>query len=155
LERLNSDLVKIYTPLIKMILRSPLHGLMSQNTMLISFRGRKSGKIYTTPVGYVQEGNCIIFFEQSHSTWWKNLRGGAPVIVRVRGRNLKAIGEAIQDQETVTTALSMYVRKLPQYAKFFVVTIGPDGLPNQEEVARAAQNRVMMRVTTIQEKTHS
>ncbi len=31
------------------ILRSPLHGLLSHNTLLLSFQGRKSGKIYTKP----------------------------------------------------------------------------------------------------------
>ena len=35
----------------KLILRSPMHGVVSKSMLLISFTGRKSGKTYTTPVG--------------------------------------------------------------------------------------------------------
>jgi hypothetical protein len=33
-------------------LRSPLHGLLSNGMMLLTVTGRKTGKKYTTPVGY-------------------------------------------------------------------------------------------------------
>jgi len=79
----NLWLVKIYTSIVKPILRSPLHGLVSKNTMLITFSGRKSGKVYTTPVGYVRNDNDITVFSQRHSSWWRNLRGGASVTVRL------------------------------------------------------------------------
>ena len=42
----------IMNPAIKLILRSPLHGLMSKRLLLITFTGRKSGKQFTTPLGY-------------------------------------------------------------------------------------------------------
>jgi len=146
LERVNSALMKIYTPIVKLILRSPFHGLLSKNTMLITFTGRKSGKVYTTPVGYVRNGDEVIFFKQSHNIWWRNLRGGAPVTVRVKGKDLKAIGESIEDPKAVAAGLLAYLQTLSQYAKYFLVTLDPDGQPNPEEVARAAQNRVMFRV---------
>jgi hypothetical protein len=44
---------KLYNPIVSWLLRSPLQGLMSSSTMLITFAGRKSGKTYTTPVNYV------------------------------------------------------------------------------------------------------
>ena len=155
MERVNSTLVKIYTPLIKSILRSPLHRLLSKNTMLITFTGRKSGKVYTTAVGYARNGDDIIFFKQSDNAWWRNLQGGVPVIARVKGKNLKAIGEIIEDQKAVTEGLMIYVQKLPQYAKFFLVTLDPDGRPNPEEVARAAQNRVMIRLQLAQGSSYT
>jgi hypothetical protein len=66
------------------LLRSPLHGLISRDLMLITFTGRKSGRSYTTPVTYSQQGEQIVF----HSTqrWWKNLEGSALVTLRLRGR---------------------------------------------------------------------
>ena len=142
----NLWLVKIYTSIVKPILRSPLHGLVSKNTMLITFSGRKSGKVYTTPVGYVRNDNDITVFSQRHSSWWRNLRGGASVTVRLKGQDLKAIGESIEDKKTVAAGLLAYLQKRPHYARFFQVTLDPDGQPNPEEVARASQNRVMIRV---------
>ena len=41
---------KLYNPFVGALLRSPLHGFMSNSTMLLTYTGRKSGKTYTTPV---------------------------------------------------------------------------------------------------------
>ena len=54
--------------------------------MLLSFQGRKSGKRYTIPVGYLQQGQRLFIF--SHAGWWQNLPG-QPVTVRLRGRTLR------------------------------------------------------------------
>lgn len=32
--------------------------------------------------------------------WWRNLRGGAPLRMRLRGRELAGYGEAIGDERT-------------------------------------------------------
>ena len=46
-------------PIIRLVLRSPLHGLFSGSLALITYRGRKSGKEYTIPVQYVQGGEKV------------------------------------------------------------------------------------------------
>jgi hypothetical protein len=74
------------------VLRSPLHPLMSKKYLLLSFTGRKSGKKYTTPMSYIREADS--FLMTTDSPWWKNLRGGAPVTVRVEGHEHEGIGEA-------------------------------------------------------------
>ena len=40
---------KVMNPIMKGLLRSPLHGLMSGSLMLITYAGRKTGKPYTIP----------------------------------------------------------------------------------------------------------
>ncbi len=85
----------IANPINKAILRSPLHGLMSKSTMLITFRGRKSGKTYTTPVDYHHMGQSIIAYSWKNRSWWKNLRGGAPVTVRIRGKDLSGTADIV------------------------------------------------------------
>ncbi|MBZ0299909.1 MAG: nitroreductase/quinone reductase family protein [Anaerolineae bacterium] len=72
------------------LLRSPLHFFASGSILLITFAGRKSAKVYTTPVQYARIEDHLIVFTRRKRIWWKNLRGGAPVIVRVRGRDLQA-----------------------------------------------------------------
>jgi len=142
---------KIYNPLVKSVLRSPLHGMVSKNFMLITFTGRKSGKVYSTPVNYVHDGDGITVFSKRHRIWWRNLRGSAPVTVRVRGRDLNGIGESIEDEEAIAAVLLAYLQEFPQYARFYQVTLGADGQPNPEEVSRAAQENVMIRVQLAQE----
>ncbi len=85
------------------LLRSPLHFLMSRSVMLVTFAGRSSGKVYTTPVEYMQDGNTLSFFTQRNRVWWKNLRDGADVTVRVRGHELHGQADAITDEAAILT----------------------------------------------------
>ncbi len=76
---------------------------MSSRYLLITFTGRRSGKQYTTPVAYLGEGDTIIL--TTDSPWWKNLRGGAPVRLRVKGQDLTGTAEAVTDEEAIAEAL--------------------------------------------------
>ena len=71
--------------------------------MLISFTGRKSGKVYTTPVEYMRDENTLTVFTQRQRTWWKNLQGGADVTVRLRGHDLSGQAQTILDEVTICT----------------------------------------------------
>ncbi|MFQ6065268.1 MAG: nitroreductase/quinone reductase family protein [Candidatus Bathyarchaeia archaeon] len=114
--------------------------------MLITFTGKKSGKVYTTPVNYINDGGNISVFSLRNRVWWRNLRGGAPVTVRIEGQDLEAFAESIEDKEVVAAGLLAYLQRSSKYAKYFQATLDSNGQPNPEEVARAAQNWVMIRV---------
>lgn len=58
----------------KFALRSPVHGVVSKTILLVTFTGHKSGKTYTTPVGYSQSDDQMYVF--THAAWWKNLHSG-------------------------------------------------------------------------------
>lgn len=79
----------------KLALRSPVHGMVSRTILLLTFTGRKSGKTYTTPVSYSQSGDQVTIF--THAAWWKNLRSGAPVTLRIRGRELQGLAEPVAE----------------------------------------------------------
>jgi hypothetical protein len=127
----------------KFILRSPLHRLVSKYILLITFTGRKSGKIYTTPVSYSQDDEYVYIF--THANWWKNLINGAPVILRIRGRDLHGMAEPIaEDKVAVAAGLMAHLEKSPFDARFYNVTFDDNGNPKEEEVAEAVQTVVMI-----------
>lgn len=127
----------------KLVLRSPMHGMVSKTVLLITFNGRKSGKTYTTPVSYSQSGDQVYVF--THANWWKNLRGGAPVTLHLRGRELQGVAEPVaEDKQVVAEALAAHLRKVPSDAKYYEVTFDEQGKPKAEEVAEAAQTVVMV-----------
>jgi deazaflavin-dependent oxidoreductase (nitroreductase family) len=129
----------------KLILRSPVHAMVSKTVMLITFAGRKSGKTYSTPVSYSQDGDQVYVF--THGEWWKNLRGGAPVTLRIQGRELQGLPETIaEDKQAVAAALTAHLRKVPNDARFYGVTFDDHKDPREEEVEKAAQNAVMIRI---------
>lgn len=94
---------RIVNPTLAAILRSPLHRLLSNALMLLSFHGRRSGKRYTIPVGYLQQGNRLYLF--SHAGWWKNLPG-QQVTIRLRGKTVRGLARQLEDR----TEIAMVVR---------------------------------------------
>ena len=138
-----------YNPIIACILRSPLHGLLSGSIMLITYTGRKSGKVYNTPVNYVRDGDILLVTSFRRRKWWRNLRGGVPVTIRARGQAWKIACEVVEDDEGVAANLTTYLQKVPQYAEYFHVALDADGQLNAEDVAQAAQDRVMVRIQSM------
>ena len=126
----------------KFVLRSPVHGMVSKFTLLITFTGCKSGKTYTTPVSYSQEGDLVYIF--THANWWKNLCGGAPVTLCLQGRELKGQAEpVVEDKDAIAAGLAAHLRKVPSDAKYYSVTFDDRGNPRAEEVEKAVQTVVM------------
>jgi deazaflavin-dependent oxidoreductase (nitroreductase family) len=135
-----------YNPMMIWLLRSPLHGLISKSFMLVTYTGRRSGKMYTVPVNYVQNGPVLTVTSYRQRTWWRNLRGGAPLSVHLRGRDIQATGEVIEDDEGVVTALTAYLQNTPGSARYFKVGLDAAGRPKAADVLRAAGDRVMIRI---------
>ena len=138
------NLTSIFNPFMICLLRSPLHKIASKNTLLITFTGCKSGRRYTTPVNYVLDGN-VIFITSLHSrSWWRSLRRGAAISIRLKGQDMETYGDVIEDDENVTRQLIAYLQKVLQYARYFKDNLDPVGNPNPEYVAQAAKERVMI-----------
>jgi hypothetical protein len=126
----------------KLVLRSPLHGLVSDSLLLITFAGRKTGKTYTFPVGYSQYGNEVHIF--THHAWW-NLAAGSPVTLRLHGRDVRGVAEPIAaDKQAVAAGLMAHLQKVPGDAPYYGVTFDDSHHPRAEEVALAAQTVVMV-----------
>ena len=129
----------------KLVLRSPVHRLVSKTVLLITFTGRKSGRTYTTPVDYSQDGDQVTIF--THADWWKNLRGGAPVTLRIRGRDYQGVAEPVaEDKQVVAAGLAAHLLKVPSDAKYYGVTFDDHRNPRAEELEKAAQSAVMIRI---------
>jgi hypothetical protein len=76
-------------PLVRLLIRSPLHWLASRRLALISYTGRRTGRRYTIPVGYQMADLQVTITVGSpdHKVWWRSLTGtGASVELVVRGR---------------------------------------------------------------------
>lgn len=141
---------RLYNPIVKRLLRSPLHFLMS-GSALLTYKGRRSGRTYTTPVSYVREGEDVLFVSGREHSWWKNLRGGAPVTLRVRGRDERGIAEAFEG-EAAEAGLLAVLRAVPAYRRRWGIELGADGSPKDPEVlTRVAEENVLVRVRHLAE----
>jgi deazaflavin-dependent oxidoreductase (nitroreductase family) len=130
----------------KFVLRSPMHGMVSKNILLITFTGCKSGKAYTTPVCYSQEGDQVYIF--THAKWWKNLCNCTSVTLRLRGREIQGVPEpVVEDKGAIAARLIAHLRRVPSDARYYDVTFDEHSNPRAEEVEKAVQTVVMIRVS--------
>lgn len=119
---------KVANPVMNAILRSPLHGIMSKSLMVLSFQGRKTGRHYSIPVGYLEQGGSLFVF--SHSAWSKNFRGGAPVSVRLRGQERRGTATIMEDPAAIGAVVRMMAAKHGEaMAKRMGLEMGKDGAP--------------------------
>jgi len=126
------------------VLRSPFHGMLSRGMMLITVTGCRTGKKYTTPVGYYKEGGYLWVITSRDRTWWKNLKGGAEVGLLLNRKSLSAFAEPELDEPSVKERMYEYLRHVPQAAKQLGVQ-KENGSYRSKDVARIAKNRLFVR----------
>jgi hypothetical protein len=129
------------------LMRSPLHGLLDKNFMLLTYFGCKSGKRYTIPVNYLRlkhaDPNELTTLSLCTRTWWRNLRDKRPYCVQLRGEENTAIADVIEDQASIAELLAIYLKLAPKMGRYFNVRMD-NGLPNANDLAQAAKTRVVI-----------
>lgn len=75
-------------PVVRWVLRSPLHWLASGGLVLLTIRGRRSGREYQIPVGYQRDADdLVVMVSHAHTKqWWRNFREPGEVGLHLRGR---------------------------------------------------------------------
>lgn len=128
------------------VLRSPFHGLLSRGMMLITVTGRKTGRTFTTPVGYFEEDNHLWVLTSRDRRWWRNLWNGAPVSLLLKHRRVNAVVELVQEEQAVEFWMHEYLRHVPKAARPLAIRV-EHGIANGEDVARAAKSRMFVRIS--------
>lgn len=142
--------MKFFNSIVALILRSPLHGLMSGSTLLITFTGRKSGNQYTTPVNYVQHGLRLLITSSKERIWWRNLRESAEVQIRLRGKNKVGMAQAFEAVTIVEHEMLTMLQMSKPLRKFFKIELNPDGsIMDEQQFHDALENQVMIIVTDL------
>lgn len=137
----------VANPFMKMILRSPFHSLMSGNMAVVSLTGRNSGSVYSIPVNYQREGDIVWITSMRDRSWWKNLRGGVKVLIRLAGNDFDGMGEVFESPQEVQGYLKEYLLLNPAYVKYLDVGLDAAGEFVAEDLIEAAEDRVMVRVS--------
>ncbi len=136
-------LIDMGNPATITLLRSPLHGLFSKSTMVITVTGRKSGKTYAVPVNYIRDGNVLSVLSRPERTWWRNLRAqspgeGVPVKVLVEGKDLDGRAEVVSpDDPSIIPALQAYYQRIAKRT----ISAG--------EAAELARSRILVRIRLV------
>ena len=131
-------------PIVSALMRSPFHGFLSENVILITYVGRKSGKEISVPVNYQQEGRLLRIISQRDRVWWRNMRDGATVKVLIKGQKKDGWAELIEEDSKVAEEIKKCLKQDPQYAKYLNVRLGESGEINGKELTKMAKSRVVV-----------
>jgi hypothetical protein len=80
----------LVNPVVRAVLRSPAHRVLSGSMLLLAYTGRRSGKGRELPAMYAVLGDRLVVVagQPDTKTWWRNFADdGRPVVVTVAGRH--------------------------------------------------------------------
>lgn len=130
--------MKAVQGVMKFLLKRNLMGPAGKVLMVIITTGRKTGKHFSTPIGYVRDGSTILTFTMgATSNWFKNVLKNPEATLIIKGKPVSARGMPVDmsNDREVLRVLEVYKRERPQDIKRFF-GVSPEGTPEQLLKAR-------------------
>ncbi len=138
---------RVINPLVRALLRSPAHRVMSRGVLLLSYTGRRSGRRITLPVQYARADQSLILWPAHHDRkrWWRNLQPPAPVRLRVAGRELHGTAQVlVDDTAQIAEALTIFLARFPSARR----ALGVSADASLNAIKRAAEHQIVVRIST-------
>jgi len=142
---------KVTNPFVLFTLNSPLHSMLSERLILITYTGKKSGKKHSLPVQYAESHNELIVVAgyHQHKKWWRNLLHQSTINICYRGKWFEASAKAFDgDVEVITPLLPDYLKRFPASARIRGLTLDSSGnIEDQAKLAEEAKKTVMVKIS--------
>jgi hypothetical protein len=141
-------LARVVNPVIKVLLRSPLHRPFSRHLMVLAFRGRKTGKTYEVVVGrHELDGALLVPTGTTGRRWRLNFRGRTSVEVTLEGRRQRGQGELLEEPDEVARVHQLLLARVgPKNARRLGLRVNVDREPTVEELKVPLANRGVVRI---------
>jgi deazaflavin-dependent oxidoreductase (nitroreductase family) len=131
----------------KAIIASPLHPLLGDDFAVITVTSRKTGRRISTPINVTPQDGEFVVISYRNRLWWKNLLDGRKGELHHRGKTFPIAARILDQTAGVAAVLKKYFEKYPDRAKYFGIRTGGEGKAPEEELTRAAADRVVVFLT--------
>ncbi len=123
--------------MLSLLLRTPLAGPARKQLMVLSFRGRRTGRAYSIPLSAHLIDNDL--YALTGAGWKQNFRDGADAQVVYDGKTTAMRGELIRDRAVVS---DLFVRCAESYGvqraqRMMGLKFRDRRIPTREEFAEA------------------
>lgn len=133
---------RLGNPVLAWLLRGPRRSSrIGQGLLLIHVTGRRSGRVYSTPVAYHRQADGSLLVLTS-STWRVNLRGEpTPVTLTLLGRQAAATALLQEDPVAVAQVYQRLIEEqgLAKAGRRLGIKINVERVPTHEELVEAVQ----------------
>src|SRR5262245_28249362 len=135
---------------VDLVLRSRFHWLLSRGLTLVTVTGRRTGRRYTIPVGYLETSDAVVVLvgDAPSKTWWRNYMDAGPIEVRLRG--VPCVGDAVvvpPGSEQFRRTAEESFRRSRIIPRLFGIAFDPSRGLTVEDAARLAQRAAIVRIT--------
>ena len=125
-----------------------LRSSFNKETMVINTTGRKTGKKYAVPIGYIPDGETYLAINLgAQSNWYLNAIADPHVTLEIEGKKFAVRAEPISTDsvEAIREVMSVIDRVRPNvYERFFGLTYKPQSL-SDEDLLRIQKQVAFMR----------
>lgn len=122
--------------IVRGLLRAPLLcRVVGKRLIVVYVVGRKTGRRFVIPVAYLPDGESLLI--GTPFGWVRNLRSGAPVSVRYKGRKRVADVTVFTDESDVVSAYAQMAHGNHQFAKFNKIGLDAAGNPDPADLRLA------------------
>jgi deazaflavin-dependent oxidoreductase (nitroreductase family) len=121
------------------LLRRNWLGSMGDEIMVITTTGRKTGRLYTTPVGYLcYESTVVALNPGGGSNWYKNVLKNKQARLEIKGKTYQAQAAPIEDPEERKRIFECYRHERTKRFKF-LFGVKADASPEKLDQALASR----------------
>lgn len=104
-------MVKIFraaNKVVRPLLASRFHKPLSGRLMLLTYKGHRTGRQFTVPIGYFDWDSGTVLAMSSQLGWIPSMREGPAVRLRIRGQDHAAVPTVVEDPEEVAALLGEF-----------------------------------------------
>jgi hypothetical protein len=139
------QVLRIVNPILRLLLRSPLHRFLSKSLMLLTVQGKRTGQTYSLVVGRHQTNRS--FLVPASGAWCHNLRGGALVRLTLNGDEHRGYAALVEDPEQVARIYAELLERIGlNRAGMLGLRVNLPRFPTPEEIRPAVASRGIVHV---------
>ena len=139
----------LLNPVMRGLLRSPLHGVASGSIGILHFKGRRSGRPMDTPLSYMREGQTVRLLSATTTRWWINFRGveSAPVEMEIAGQRYPGRARLFEaDQEGLRDGVRRFIAVVPRDAPIYGLKLDAQKQVTEDSLAAQAATLILVQV---------
>ena len=99
-----------------------IQNMVGQGVAILSFKGRKTGKVYTIPVSYDRQDDIVTLITKRQRKWWHNFESPIEVELRLAGHTYLGKAEIQADDDETLDFMTEYLKRRPIDAKAYGLT---------------------------------
>jgi hypothetical protein len=113
-------LLRVANPVVRAVLGSPAHRLLSGRLLVLDYRGRRTGRGHRIPLRYAETeaGELVaVAVHPERKQWWRSFAEPSAATVLLRGASVDVVG-ALTSGNGRATALARYDVRNPRGARW-------------------------------------